>query len=65
MVQHRDAVAVSGWSLRRRDYAVAPGIMGGVGASLRGAVVPERVENGPAAEEAVPLGGLPVAIHPT
>ena len=41
------------------------GYQGGMGASLRGVVVPERVENGPAAEEAGPLDGLQAASHPT
>ena len=41
------------------------GYQGGMSASLRGGVVPERVENGPAAEEAGPLDGLQAASHPT
>ena len=56
---------VSGRSLRRREYAIALGIMGGVSASLRGGVVPEMAEKGPAAEEAGPLDGLPAARHQT
>ena len=56
---------VSDWSLWRRDYAVASGIMGSVSASLHGVVVPERVQKGPAADEAVPLDGLQAASHPT
>ena len=55
---------VSGRSVRRQVYAIASGIMGGVRA-LRGGVVPEGVEKGAAAEEAVPLDGFPAAIHPT
>ena len=41
------------------------GYQGGMSASLRGGVVPERVENGRAAEEAGPLDGLQAASHPT
>ena len=45
--------------------SIAPDLMGSVTASLHGVVVPERVQSGPAAEDAVPLDGLPPASHPT
>ena len=64
-----EAVWITGID-KRLEYAAARlcdsiGCQGGMSASLRGGVVPERVENGPAAEEAGPLDGLQAASHPT